>query len=49
MNNRLTKGERREAKRRKRRRMGVSGRSVRTVQEIIRKRAERLRKEEGGS
>ena len=39
-----TKGERREAKRRKRRRMRVVGRSVRLLQEIIRRRAEKLLK-----
>ena len=37
-----TKSERREAKRRKRRKMRVVGRSVRTLQEIIRRRAENL-------
>lgn len=35
-----TKAERREQKRRKSRRMGVSGRSVRQLQEIIRRKAE---------
>ena len=39
-----TKGERREAKRRKRRSMRVVGRSVRILQVIIRRRAEKLRK-----
>lgn len=39
-----TRGERREEKRRKRRKMRVVGRSVRLLQEIIRRRAERLRK-----
>ena len=39
-----TRGERREEKRRKRRKMRVVGRSVRLLQEIIRGRAERLRK-----
>ena len=39
-----TRGERREEKRRKRRKMRVVGRSVRFLQEIIRRRAERLRK-----
>ena len=39
-----TRGERREEKRRKRRKMRMSGRSVRTLQEIIRRRAERLRR-----
>ena len=42
-----TKGESREAKRRKRRKMRVVGRSVRTLQEIIRQKAERARKNEG--
>ena len=36
-----TKAKRREQKRRKSRRMGVSGRSVRQLQEIIRRKAER--------
>ena len=35
-----TRGERREAKRRKRRKMRVVGRSVRLLQDIIRRRAE---------
>ena len=39
-----TKGERREKKRRKRREMRVSGGSVRELQDIIRRRAEKLRK-----
>ena len=38
-----SKGERRERKRRKRREMKVVGRSVRVLQEIIRRRAEKLR------
>ena len=42
-----TKGERREAKRRKRRKMHVVGRSVRLLQEIIRRRAEKARKPNG--
>jgi hypothetical protein len=42
MDEHQTRGERREAKRRRRRKMRVSGRSVRTIQEIIRRRAERL-------
>ena len=42
MNERETKGERREEKRRKRRRMKVVGRSVRLLQEIIRRRSEKL-------
>ena len=47
MDDHKTKGERREAKRRKRGQMGVVGRSVRLLQEIIRRRAERLRKRDG--
>ena len=39
-----SKGERRERKQRKRRQMKVVGRSVRVLQDIIRRRAERLRK-----
>jgi hypothetical protein len=39
-----TKGDRREAKRRQRRKMRVVGRGVRLLQEIIRRRAGRLRK-----
>ena len=42
-----TKGERREAKRKKRRKMRVVGRSVRLLQDIIKRRAERARKKEG--
>jgi hypothetical protein len=42
-----TKGERREAKRRKRREMHVVGRSVRLLQEIIRRRSEKARKAGG--
>ena len=42
-----TKGERREAKQRKRRKMRVVGRSVRLLQDIIRRRAEKARKKEG--
>ena len=42
MDEHQTRGERREARRRKRRKMRVSGRSVRTIQEIIRRRAERI-------
>ena len=38
----LTKNERRELKRRKARKMGVSGRSVRQLQEIIRRKAEQV-------
>ena len=44
-----TRGERREEKRRKRRKMRMSGRSVRTLQEIIRRRAERLRRKKDDS
>jgi len=40
-----TKGERRDEKRRKRRKMRISGRSVRALQEIIRRRAEKLRRQ----
>ena len=39
-----TKGELREYKRRNRRKMKVVGRSVRLLQEIIRKKAEKIRK-----
>ena len=45
-NNRITKGERRESKRRKRRKMAVSGTGVRNLQTIIQKRAEKIRKKE---
>ena len=41
-----TKGERREKKRKKRREMRVSGGSVRVLQDIIRRRAEKLREKE---
>ena len=44
MEERDTKSERREAKRRKRRTMGVAGRGVRLLQEIIKRRADRARK-----
>ena len=44
MDERGTRGERREQKRRKRRAMRVVGRSVKLIQELIRKRAEKLRK-----
>ena len=37
-----TKGERRENKRLKRSRMGVSGQSVRTLQDIIRRRSQEI-------
>lgn len=47
MNNyRATRGERRESKRRKRRKMAISGVGVRNLQTIIRKRAEKIRKQE---
>ena len=47
MNNYLaTRGERRESKRRKRRKMAISGVGVRNLQTIIRKRAEKIRKQE---
>ena len=39
-----TKGERRESKQRKRRKMRVVGRSVRLLQDLIRRRAEQLKK-----
>ena len=42
-----TKGERRDEKRRRRRKMHVVGRSVRLLQDIIRRRAESLRKKVG--
>ena len=41
-----TRGERREAMRRKRRKMRVVGRSVRLLQDIIRRRAESSPKDE---
>ena len=40
-----TRGERREEKRKKRRKMRVVGRSVRLLQDIIRRRAESIRRE----
>ena len=40
-NNSDTRGERRERRRRSRRKMGVSGRSVRILQDIIRRRGQR--------
>ena len=43
VNDENTRGDRREQKRRKRRRMRVVGRSVRLLQEIIRRRSEKLR------
>jgi hypothetical protein len=42
-----TRGERRDEKKRKRRKMKVVGRSVRALQDIIRRRAEKLRKGQG--
>ena len=42
MDEHQTRGERREARRHKRRKMRVEGRSVRIIQEIIRRRAERI-------
>ena len=44
MNEDDTKGERRERKREKRRKMRVVGTSVRMLQNIIKKRADKLRK-----
>ena len=41
-----TRGERREADRRKRRKMRVVGRGVRVLQDIIRRRAAKVREEE---
>ena len=43
MDERETKSERREEKRRKQGKMRVVGRSVRLLQEIIRRRAEKIR------
>ena len=40
--NPATKGERRENKRMKRTKMGVSGQSVRTAQDIIRRRSQEI-------
>ena len=45
-NHRTTKGERRESKRRKRRNMAVAGTGLRDLQNILRKRAEKIRKQE---
>jgi hypothetical protein len=42
-----TKGERRERKRRKRREMRVVGRSIRQLQEIIRRRAKDAERKDG--
>ena len=47
VNERETKGERREEKRRKRGKMKVAGRSVRLLQEIIRRRSEKLSRKDG--
>ena len=41
-----TRGDRREEKRQKRRKMRVVGRGVRVLQEIIRRRAEKLSKKD---
>ena len=43
-----TKGERRDDKRRKRRKMSVVGRTVRTLQRIITRRAKKAEGEESG-
>ena len=45
-NHRITKGEIRESKRRKRRKMAVSSNGVRNLHSIICKRAEKIRKQE---
>ena len=42
-----TKGQRREDKRRRRRRMRVVGRSVRLLQDIIMRRAQKIGKKDG--
>ena len=47
MDDRKTRGERREAKRRKGRQMRVVGRGVRLLQEIIKRRAQQLWKRDG--
>jgi hypothetical protein len=47
VNEHETKSERREQKRRKRRKMMVAGRSVRLLQEIIRRRSEKLSDKDG--
>ena len=47
MSEEATKGERREAKRRKRRSMRVVGRTVRVLQDIIRRKAQRAATEGG--
>lgn len=44
MDERETKGERREDKRHKRRKMRVVGAGVRVLQDIIRRRAEKIKK-----
>ena len=46
MEERTTKGESREGKRRKRRKMKVVGRSVKALQEIIMRKARDVRKSE---
>ena len=47
MNEHETKAERRDKKRRKRGKMMVAGRSVRLLQEIIRRRSEKLSEKDG--
>jgi hypothetical protein len=49
MNDEESRGERREAKRRKHRKMRVVGRSVRVLQDIIRRRAEKIKQEENST
>ncbi len=44
----ITRGERRENKRRRRRKMGVSGASVRSLQDIILKKSREAKKSEPG-
>ena len=46
--NRATKGERRENKRRKRTKMGVSGLNVRALQDIIRRRSQEITRKKKG-
>ena len=47
VNEHETKAERRDQKRRKRGKMMVAGRSVRLLQEIIRRRSEKLSEKDG--
>ena len=47
VNEHETRAERREEKRRKRRQMRVAGRSVRLLQEIVRRRSEKLSEKDG--